>query len=55
MKKIGLFFGGMSNESEVSIHSAKNVERYIDVSKYQLIPIFWDKLGNFYRQESISV
>ena len=47
-KKIGLFFGGMSNEHEVSISSAINVAKNIDQSKYDLAPILWGKDGHFY-------
>jgi D-alanine-D-alanine ligase len=46
-KRIGLFFGGMSNEAEVSIVSARNIAANIDSSKYQLVPIFWTKDGRF--------
>ncbi len=46
-KRIGLFFGGMSNEAEVSIVSARNIAANIDSSKYQLVPIFWTKNGRF--------
>lgn len=47
MQRIGLFFGGMSNEAEVSVLSAKNVAANIDTSCFQLVPIFWDMDGNF--------
>ncbi|MFH1078016.1 MAG: D-alanine--D-alanine ligase family protein [Patescibacteria group bacterium] len=47
MKRVGLFFGGMSNEAEVSVLSAKNVAANIDTSRFQLVPIFWDMDGNF--------
>jgi D-alanine-D-alanine ligase len=47
MKRVGLFFGGMSNEAEVSVLSAKNVASNIDTSRFKLVPIFWDKNGNF--------
>mgnify|MGYP001575087881 CR=1 FL=1 len=46
-KRIGLFFGGMSNEAEVSIVSAINIAANIDSSKYQLVPIFWTEDGRF--------
>ncbi len=48
MEKIGLFFGGMSNESEVSINSAKNIVKYFDYKKYELVLVYWDKDGAFY-------
>jgi len=40
MKKIGLFFGGMSNEHDVSIMSAKNVDKYIDRDLFELVLIY---------------
>ncbi len=54
MKKIGLFFGGMSNETEVSINSAKNIAKHFDYKKYQLVLIYWDKDGTFYLVENIN-
>ena len=48
MKKIGLFFGGLSNEHEVSITSAKNIVNNFPKQKYKLVLIFWDKKGDFY-------
>ncbi len=47
MKKIGLFFGGPSNEHEVSITSAVNVAKNIDTQKYETILIYWSKDGGF--------
>lgn len=44
MKTIALFFGGLSNETEVSIMSAKNVIKYFDYQQYQLILIYWHKI-----------
>lgn len=49
MKTIGLFFGGMSNEAEVSVASAKNIAHHIDTNAYRLILIFWSKDGGFYQ------
>ncbi|MFA6255788.1 MAG: D-alanine--D-alanine ligase family protein [Candidatus Absconditabacterales bacterium] len=54
MKKIGLFFGGMSNETEVSISSAMNVIKYIDTKKYDLTLIYRDKTGDFYHINSVD-
>jgi len=48
MKKVGLFFGGPSNEHEVSITSAINVAKNIDQEKYGAVLIFWDKSGVFH-------
>lgn len=54
MKKIGLFFGGLSNEASVSIVSAKNIAENIDKKKYQLVLVYWHKDGNFYIVNSID-
>ena len=54
MKKVGLFFGGISNEHDVSIISAKSIEKNFDYKKYKLIPIYWSKNNNFYIQKKIS-
>ena len=49
MKKVGLFFGGLGNEAEVSVVSAKNVAANIDQEKYELILVYWHTDGAFYR------
>ena len=48
MKRIGLFFGGLSNEHEISVLSALNIAKYFDNKKNKLVPIFWDKNGEFF-------
>ena len=53
-KRIGLFFWGISNEAEVSIASALNIEKHIDLEKYSLIPIFWSKTWMFYKLDTIK-
>src|SRR3989338_3595006 len=47
MKKVGLFFGGPSDEHEVSITSAVNVAKNIDTQKYETVLIYWSKDGEF--------
>ncbi len=54
MKKVWLFFGGMSNEAEVSIHSAKNIVKYFDHTSYQLVLIYWAKNGTFFIVQDID-
>lgn len=54
MKKIGLFFGGPSNEHEISIKSAINIANNFPRENYKLILIYWDKKGTFYRLKSID-
>ncbi|MDO9510037.1 MAG: D-alanine--D-alanine ligase family protein [Candidatus Magasanikbacteria bacterium] len=54
MKTVGLFFGGLSNEKEISIISAKNIAKNFDYKKYKLILIYWYKDGTFYQIKDIE-
>lgn len=55
MRTIGLFFGGLSNEHEVSIISAGKVVKNFDYQKYKLILIYWRKQdGCFYQVKDIK-
>lgn len=54
MQTIGLFFGGPSNEHEVSISSAKNIVVNFPDKKYKLLLVFWDKQGKFYLVKNID-
>jgi D-alanine-D-alanine ligase len=54
MKKIGLFFGGMGNEHEVSLASAKNIITHIDTSQYHLILLYCTKEGFFYKLPTLA-
>ena len=47
-KKIGIIFGGRSNEHEVSVMSAAAVIEFIDREKYEPVPFFIDKTGAWY-------
>lgn len=46
--KVGILFGGNSNEHEVSIVSATSVIKNINKDKYKVYPIYLDKDNNFY-------
>lgn len=48
MTKVILLFGGESNEHEVSCSSAQFIYDYIDVNKYDLIPIVISEEGIWY-------
>lgn len=50
MKKlvVGLFFGGRSVEHEVSVITALQAYENLDKDKYEVIPIYVSKEGNFY-------
>lgn len=49
MKKIAILFGGLSTEHEVSICSASSVIENINKSKYDVLPIYMDKEGNYFK------
>ncbi len=49
MQKIGVIFGGMSTENEVSVQSAKSILENLDSNKYEIYPIYIDKQGNWYK------
>lgn len=48
MKKLGIIYGGMSTEHDVSIMSAKSVMENLNKEKYELYPIYIDKDGKWY-------
>ena len=48
-KKLGVIFGGMSTENEVSVMSAKSVLDNLDKEKYEIYPIYIDKDGTWWK------
>lgn len=46
--KVGLFFGGRSTEHEVSVITALQAYDNLDKNKYEVIPIYVSKSGDFY-------
>ena len=46
--KVGIIFGGMSTENEVSVVSANSILINIDREKYEIFPIYIDKDGKWY-------
>ena len=52
--KVGVIFGGMSTEHSVSIVSGTSIAKKIDISKYEVFPIYIDKGGTWYEAEDIS-
>src|SRR3989344_1240032 len=46
--KIGLFFGGRSVEHEISVLTALQAFENIDQSRYEIIPVYVSKKGDFY-------
>ena len=47
--KLGVIFGGMSTENEVSVVSANSILKNLDREKYEVFPIYIDKKGNWYK------
>lgn len=46
--KVGLFFGGRSTEHEVSVLTGIQAYQNIDKTKYEIIPVYISKKGDFY-------
>ena len=46
--KVGVIFGGMSTENEVSVVSAGSILGNIDRKKFEVFPIYIDKKGKWY-------
>lgn len=47
--KLGVVFGGMSTEHDVSITSGTSVIKNLDKEKYEIFPIYIDKEGKWYQ------
>lgn len=50
-EKIGVIFGGMSTENEVSVVSANSILKNLDKSKYEIFPIYIGKEGTWYEYD----
>lgn len=48
-KKLGIIFGGMSTENEVSVQSAKSIMKELNKQKYEIFPIYISKEGIWYK------
>ncbi len=46
--RVGLFFGGRSVEHEVSVITALQAFENLDKNKYEIIPVYVSKAGDFY-------
>ena len=51
MIKLGVIFGGMSTENEVSVKSATSVMNNLDKNKYEVFPIYINKQRNWFEYE----
>lgn len=47
--KLGIIFGGMSTENEVSVVSANSVLKHLDRNIYEVYPIYIDKQGTWWK------
>lgn len=47
--KLGIIFGGVSSEHDVSIVSGTSVIKNLDKEKYEIVPIYISKEGNWYK------
>ena len=52
--KIGVIFGGMSTEHDVSIVSGTSVAKKFDINKYDVFPVYIDKKGKWFKCTNIS-
>lgn len=52
--KVGVIFGGMSTEHDVSIVSGTSVAKKLDTNKYDVFPIYIDNSGKWYKCNDIS-
>lgn len=52
--KVGVVFGGMSTEHNVSIVSGTTVAKKLDINKYEIFPIYIDKSGKWFTCRDIS-
>ena len=48
MQNVGVVFGGISNEREISILTGVFVCNLLDRTKYQPIPLYLDEAGRWY-------
>lgn len=47
--KIGVIFGGMSTEHDVSVVSGTSIVKNLSQEKYEIFPMYIDKQGNWHR------
>ncbi len=53
-KKLGVIFGGMSTENEVSVLSANSILNNLDREKYEIYPIYIGKDGTWYKLKKMN-
>ena len=52
--QLGLIFGGMSTENEVSVMSANSILKNLDKTKYDVFPIYISKKGEWYQYHNLE-
>lgn len=52
--KLGLVFGGMSTENEVSVMSANSIFKNLNKDKYEIFPIYISKQGVWYEYSKLD-
>ena len=52
--KLGLIFGGMSTENEVSVMSANSILQNLNKDKYEIYPIYITKEGDWYKYKKLD-
>ena len=52
--KLGLIFGGISTENEVSVMSTNSVLKNLDKKKYEIFPIYISKSGEWYQYDNLE-
>ncbi len=50
--KLGVFFGGVSAEHEVSIITGLQLIKHADAEKYEIVPVYVDKSGQWWTGEA---
>ncbi len=53
MKKLAVFFGGITVEHEISVITAVQLMKQADPEKYQVLPIYIDKSGTWWTGEQL--
>ena len=53
--KVGVIFGGMSTEHDVSIKSGTSIINYLNKTKYKIHNIFIDKNGDWYELSEMKI
>ena len=53
-ERLGVIFGGMSTENEVSVVSANSVIKNLDREKYEIYPIYIDKNWIWYEYSDLQ-